>query len=266
MSITSEAKKEVQRLLLGGHKLQAIQYLTETFGVSSEEALMLVEAVEEQNETTEDLTDNDLHEDDEISMTALEGELKNKVIALLPDRKIEAVKLVKAELNVGLKEALEMVEEVQQEIDPNFTPSGTTSGCLAGGFTIFKLVFGFIGLAFLGVAGGIYYFQSQTIANSDLVNGKVVDLVYSTDGGSAPVISYPWQGKEKLYHSNTYSTPPAYKIDEIVPMYVNRNDATDVVVDTFSDRWLLIFIFGLIGFIFTAITVVILFFQKSIKA
>jgi hypothetical protein len=55
-------------------------------------------------------------------------------------------------------------------------------------------------------------------------------------------------------------------VNEEVEMFVNRNDPDDVVVNTFSDRWLFIFIFGLIGFIFTAIVVGLMFASKAIKA
>jgi hypothetical protein len=36
-----------------------------------------------------------------------------------------------------------------------------------------------------------------------------------------------------------------------VPIYVNKSDPDDIIVDTFVDRWLLITIFAGIGLIFS---------------
>jgi ribosomal protein L7/L12 len=265
MSFSSEAKKEVERLLQQGQKLQAIKYLTDNFQISLEEAKMLVETVENQVNPSGTLTTSPQIENS-INQTALDGQLKADVIRLLQvNKKIEAVKLVKTELNTGLKEALVMVEEVQKEIDPNYRSVKIGSGCFGGGLTLFKVIFGLIGITFLCVAGGVYYFQKKTIDNSDLVTGKVTELFHNNKGLSAPLIEYQVQGKTHVYRSSTYSSPPAYEVDEMVEMYVNRNNPDDVVVNTFSDRWFLIFIFGLLGSVFTAVAIGVMFVKRSLK-
>jgi ribosomal protein L7/L12 len=265
MSISSEAKKEVERYLLRGQKIEAVKYLRDSFGVTLEEAKILVDTLEGQLNVPNDSQQSDSPDHSSEQDTALDGPLKAKVISLLQvNQKIVAVKEVKEALGVSLKEALQLVDEVQQAVQPDFKASQFTSNATRTGATIFKLIFGLIGVTFMLIAVVIYYNQSQTISTSDRVTGHVIDFVYS-DGGSAPIIEYPWQGTTKLYRSTTYSTPPAYDQDEEVTVFVNRNDADDAIVDTFSDRWFVIFIFGLIGFIFTAITTGVIFAGRSFK-
>lgn len=265
MALSSEAKKEVERLLKDGQKLNAIHYLHETFQISLTDANTLVEVVEQeqmasspQNEFTPDLP---------ASTTALDGKLKEDVIRLLQaNQKLDAVKRVKSELHIGLKEALVMVEEVHQEIDPTQKFTKVGGGCLSGTFTLFLLIFGFIGVSLLGIAGLIYYFQAEEIANSELMKGRVTSFHFSGDSrGSAPVISYQWGGSERFYKSNTFSTPPAYELNEEVDLYVNRNNPKEVVVDTFTDRWLVITIIGGIGFFFTVFTLALVFVSRKLK-
>jgi ribosomal protein L7/L12 len=257
MSLTSEAKKEVERLLQSGQKIQAVKYLHDTFNISLLDAKTLVEAVEREQtpaQPTGEFSSTGFSSSTS-SQTALDGPLKAQVKALLiSNKKIEAVKLVKTELNTGLKEALVMVEEVHKEVDPNYQSVTIGTGCLGNTFKLMSVIFGFIGLLFLGIAAGIYYFQSKTINNSDLVQGRVIDIQYSGDG-AAPVITYVSGGKHRTWSSNTFSKPPAHDLNEQVAMYVNKDDPEDVIVDTFIDRWLLITIFGSIGLVFSLFTI-----------
>jgi ribosomal protein L7/L12 len=245
MSITTEAKTEVQRLLQQQQKVQAIKYLCDTFGISLQESKILVEAAEME------LSARAVAITNQTSSTSLSGPLKHEVTALLQiNKKIEAVKRVKSELNTSLKEALVLVEEVDKETNPNYRSVNLDSGCLRGGLKAFAVIFGLIGVIFLGIVGIIYYLQNQTINNSITTSGIVVDFRIQDGSGSAPVISYQLNSEKKLYYSSTYSTPSAYDLNEEVSLFINRSDPDDVIVDTFSDRWLLITIFGGIGSFF----------------
>jgi hypothetical protein len=244
MSITAEAKNEVQRLLQQQQKDEAVKYLCDTFGVSVSESQVLVEAVEKE-------MSQEIAPISQPSSTALDGPLKEEVIRLLQaNKKIEAVKRVKTDLNTGLKEALVLVEEVDKAINPNYRSVNLNTGCLKGGFRAVAVIFGFIGLGFIGITGILYYLEHQTIKNSDITKGVVVDFRTGDEGGSAPVISYEMDSKKKLYYSNTYSSPPAYEMNEEVSLFVNRSDPDDVIVDTFMDRWFLMVLFGGIGSFF----------------
>jgi ribosomal protein L7/L12 len=254
--VTSEAKKEVERLVRQGQKLQAIKYLMDTFGTTLDESKTLTETVElEIAAETAAIPPNIA----QVSASRIPANLRAEVFRLLQaKKKIDAIKLVKKELNTGLKEAAELVEEVEKEINPNYRSVKVNTGCIGGGFKLVGIFFGLIGFLLIAVAGIIYYFQSETIENSDRVTGVVIG--FETSGnGTAPVIAYSQNGQQKQYSSSTYSSPPAYELNEEVPLFVNRDNPDDVVVDTFSDRWLLIVVFGGIGAVFALFTVLFLF-------
>jgi phosphatidylglycerophosphatase A len=76
--------------------------------------------------------------------------------------------------------------------------------------------------------------------------------------GSAPVIEYEWDGKKWLYASKTYSTPPAYSVNEQIPIYLNRvKNPGEIIIDTFLGRWFLIALFGFLGLMFFCIPLLI---------
>lgn len=119
---------------------------------------------------------------------------------------------------------------------------------------ILLLIFGVVGSIFIAIAGVTFYNQSQSIEKSSLITAQVIRMEVNSEGLSAPVIEYEWEGKKWLYASSTFSKPPAYQLDEKVPVYVNRENPGEIVVNTFSDRWLLITLFAGLGSVFVAIT------------
>lgn len=236
---TSEAKKEVERLVRQGQKLQAIKYLMDTFGTTLAESKVLAEAVEREiaAEAGESLSNT-------LQGSALQGNLKGEVIQLLQaGKKLDAIKLVKQTNNTGLKEALKLVEELDKETNPNYRSVQVSSGCAGGASKVMAILFGLVAFLLLAVAGMIYYFQTETIKNSNQLTGVVIDF-QTSEGSTAPIIAYHQHGQEKRYKSTVYSTPPAYVLKEEVPMFVNRDDPDDVILDTFTDRWLAIVVLG----------------------
>lgn len=263
MDLSSEAKKEVQRLLAGGEKLRAVQYLHETFRISLLDAKTLVEVAEAEERSKQIASDLA----SPTSGTALEGDLKLEVVRLLKEnQKLEAIKLVRSRLGTPLKVTLDMVEEVQKELDPDFVPSQIGGGCLRGTVNALSLIFGFIAALLMSISGLIYYFQVQEIEASRLLTGTVTGFDYSGSSGSAPVVSYEWDGETRQYHSHTYSTPPAYSLNEAVEIYVNPNRPGEVIINTFTDRWLVISILGGIGSLFLLFALAILFIGSRFKS
>ncbi|MEO5603923.1 MAG: hypothetical protein ABIR06_23610 [Cyclobacteriaceae bacterium] len=201
--MTSEAKQEVARLLLAGEKTSAIQYLSDTYTISLQDAKLLVETLEAEMSTSSIVSANPIIK----SSTALDGKLKGEIILLLKTKgKIEAIKYVKKTLNIPLKEALMMVGEVARETNPNYA-ADNARGCLRGVSKGLGIFFGFVALLFVGSAGVIFYSQTQSIGNSDLVTGQVAEMRHIEEGGSAPVIQFEWKGMKRTYLSNTYSSP-----------------------------------------------------------
>ena len=165
----------------------------------------------------------------------------------------------------AMEEKLYLISDkpwLKQDTVPDESAKARLTGLLAGGRKIepgriFLLIFGAVGVLFLSVAGYIFYSQNQSIGKSDLVTGQVIRMKTNGDGMAAPVFEYEFDGRKWLHASSTYSSPPAYEVNEEVPIYVNREDPADITVDTFSDRWFLISIFGFMGLVFTGIPVLV---------
>jgi ribosomal protein L7/L12 len=260
MSITSEAKQEVVRLLNSGQKIEAVKYLQETFQISLSDAKTLVEAVEAEMNLPVNTIETIPTNTPAASETELWGPLKEEVKTLLiAGKKIEAVKLVRVQFRKGLKEALDMVEVVQKEIDPSLLPASSRSGCAGNLFKIVAAIFGFVTFILLGIAALIYYMDQDEISKSDRIQATVVDLRESDDGMFTPVIRYQYNGREHEYTSNFASNPPDYAINEVVFVYVNRENPEKVIIDSFSDRWLGLIIVAGLGLFFGFFTIILAF-------
>ena len=93
MSLTNEAKVEVQRLLQNGQKIKAIKYICDTFSVSLSDGKALVESI------ADEMAENPV-------AGVVDDELKAEVRNLINNHsKIEAIKFVKEWLDVSLSEA-----------------------------------------------------------------------------------------------------------------------------------------------------------------
>jgi ribosomal protein L7/L12 len=257
--MTSEAKQEVEKLLHDGQKSQAVQYLSNTFQVSLDDARMLVETLEMEIAARTPVASTTQFN----SGTTLDGPVKQEVIRLLEQRqKIEAVKYVKNHLRTGLKEALLWVEEVARETDPNYSAFNAT-GCVRGFIKAIGVFLAFVALMFFIGTAVIYYFQERSVSRSDLVEGKVTEVQYLEEGQAAPVISFQWKGKQRSYASNTYSDPPDYRVGQAIPIYVNREEPDDVLINTFEDRYALLVGLGVIGAVFGGFAIVCLYFARA---
>ena len=260
MSLTSEAKQEAEKLLRSGDRQGALEYLTSTFNVSSGDARVLLEALEQEIILRQGAS--------AASPAApADGNAKMKLVIgqfLEQGRKLEAVKYVRHVMNLDLREALTTVDKVGNEINPQYgaTNIAGISGCLrvvAKGLGAFLL---FVSLLFLAAAGIIYYFQLKSVSQSDRVSGKVTEMKSLDSDATAPVIEYEWKGKLRSHESHTYSSPPDYKVGEAVSLFVNREDTGDVIIDTFADRYALIVGLGFIGGVLCLISIVFLYFGR----
>ncbi len=256
MPLTSEAKKEVESLLQAGQKIKAIQYLNQTFNISEQDSTKLIVALEREMAINTGTLMSSAQ-----SATTLDGPLKTEVVRLLQNRrKLEAVKYVQNHLNIGLNEALMMVEEVEKEINPNYKSFNPT-GCLRRVAKGVGIIFGVVGIIFLGSGGITFYFQSQSIDNSDLVTATVIEMQY-LESGSAPVVEFEWKGEKRSYQSNTYSTTPDYQVNDTVSLYISREDPNEIVLNTFMERYALIVGLGVIGTVLSLISLLFLYFAN----
>jgi hypothetical protein len=256
--MTGEIKEEVEKLLRAGERPEAVQYLQNTFNISSEDATTLVEAVERETGISAEQAETGTGP----AATRIDGVLKTEVVELLKaGRKFDAVQVVRRNLHVGLREAVLRVEEVAREVNPNYHSFNAT-GCLqfvAKGFGIFLMI---VSIFFMAAAAIIYFFQSQSIGKSDRVNGLVTEMKSLDTGESAPVVAYEWKGNKRSYESTYYSSPPDYEVGQTVPLFVNREDPEDITLDTFSDRWALIVGLAVPGAFLLVVSIVFLYFGR----
>ncbi len=242
MEFSSDAKQQVQQHLRYGDRLAAIKYLCDTYKISINEAKILVEAAEKEMEARGGTPQPESVTDD----------VRTRVTdLLLKGKKIDAVNLVRKAYNVRLREAVARVEAVEKEINPNFK-SVQAGGCRKGAVRLFGFVFLVPGLLILGAAVLTYLGNSETIENGTTVPGTVVEMMYN-DGAAAPVVSYQWNGEEKTYRSSLYSNPPSFETGEQVNIIINNADPSEILIDSFSERWLGIIIMVVLGGIFALV-------------
>jgi hypothetical protein len=114
---------------------------------------------------------------------------------------------------------------------------------------IFYIAFGGVSALLLCIAAVIFYFNQRAANRYTSVEGVVISNDY--DGNMArPVIAYSWEGNDLTYTGNTYTSPPAFEENEKVELFVNPNDANDIWINSFSERWLAMTIVGGLGLVF----------------
>ena len=128
------------------------------------------------------------------------------------------------------------------------------------------LIFALIGT---GLAWGTYYAWSiseDLVANGLHARGTVIDLAYrrDDDGGGTyvPVVEFlDSAGETRIYHSTSGSNPPAYDRGERVDLYYDRENPERAMIDSFTDRWMLPLILGVMATVFGAAGYTVLFFM-----
>lgn len=252
MSMTHEARQEVERLLRSGQKIQALKYLSDTYGVTLQEGKLLLETLENELQAMPATSPSEIEQPE-----VFEGDYRKEIEHLLRDnKKLEAVKWLKTKYDLGLKEALDRVEIIEREINPTAKPVG--SGCALNVFRLVGSIFSLVGFILLGVGFLIYYVDKDIVQEQNKSHGIVTDLLHSGNM-SAPVITYTWQGKEYQYESNSYTSPSAFDYNEAVVLYVNPANPQEIVIDTFSERWLAITILGGLGIVFAGMGLIFVF-------
>lgn len=264
MSMSQKARREAERLLRNGQKIEALKYLADTYGVSLQESKLLVEALELELYNKPEAQPVPEVPEEEPSVTEdqnfFEDDDRKEIEHLLRTKsKIDAVKWLKVKRDLGLKEALTRVQIIEREINPNAPQAG--KGCATNIFLLVGSIFSLVGLLLLGIGGLIYYLDADIVQEQNKSQGVVTDLLHNGNM-SAPVITYTWQGKEYQYKSSSYTSPSAFDYNEVVTLYVNPKNPNEVVIDTFSERWLAIVILGGIGIVFAGMGLIFVFVSR----
>lgn len=90
--------------------------------------------------------------------------------------------------------------------------------------------------------------------------GRVVRML-SDDGSSKPVVMYTVAGQEYELIGTIGTSPPAFRVGEVVTVIYRPNEPSYAVIDSFVERWLFALIFGGIGVLLGSIGLLILLFK-----
>lgn len=174
-------------------------------------------------------------------------EQKQHVRQLLKEgKRIMAIKYLTEHFGLGLQDAKRMADLIQQDIIDDGEAIGTIKdrtlpnmkGCFLG-----KL-FQMISLIFLGLASYFFIDDYQMVIDGIQVTAVVVS------NPSKPIMEYEVAGELYTYEATVSSTPPSYYVGEEVNIYVNPDNPNQILIDTFTDRWLVVVILGSMGLIF----------------
>ena len=171
---------------------------------------------------------------------------------------MEAVKLVKEEFSLSLKDAMTLVEAMendraagatvfQQGKFPDRFGQGHSPGKV---LTMVPKIFMAVAVLLLAIAATVAYDTDESLAASEQVPGRVVDLVYASGGGYKPLVEYELEGKTLRREGGVASTPPSYEIGEEVVVYVSKENGWDVRIGGFLELWFLPMVLGFIGAVF----------------
>lgn len=200
-----------------------------------------------------------------------EREIKDQVSQLLRSgQRGQAKLLLQSKLGISEEEAEKLVRALEQEnpaqhmIIPSLTRGvntiNQTGGCVALFLRGFGLFFTLITLACYAFAVIMYFYYNHFISEEATVTGMVIDLEINSEGASAPIVEYDWNGETKLYKSAMHAAPPDYAPGDSVTLYVNPENPDEAIIDSFTERYLFSVIFAGVGtfFLFFAIAMFVI--------
>ncbi|MBL6447381.1 DUF3592 domain-containing protein [Fulvivirga sp. 29W222] len=174
---------------------------------------------------------------------------------LIKGRKIEAIKYLRTNFDLTLKDAKRLAELIDEDIAEGEyirKPGPFRSG----GVSALTYVFGLIGAIMLGI--GVYLYLSHR----NFVKEAEQTVAVVIHNPSQPVFEYKFEGQTYTYYSNIESQPPSYSVGEEVWVYVNPDDPHDVLINTFMDRWFVITLVGGMGVIFSSVSLLVFFLTR----
>jgi hypothetical protein len=200
-------------------------------------------------------------------------DIKEELISLVyAGRKEEAIKRLQLLHGATREEAEQLlklaVKESSSPIDffKRAAKAGTShlskeKGCKQSIYGMIAYGFGFFGIPLLLAASGIFIYQLYFISNSTRVIGVVSEVPDDASTQYRSVISYPVNGKTYSTQSTVTSSAPQYYVNDPVPLFVNNENPSDVMIDNFLERWMILTIIGCPGILFTLMMMV--FLRKS---
>ncbi len=180
---------------------------------------------------------------------------KQKVRKLLiADRKVDAIRFLREKFGLSLADARRMAEAIDSHIEAHeyhktiqhtaSNGSHVSPKKKQAGASVAGLIFGLVGLGLLLGALFSFFNQKEFMESAVTVEGVVVSEP------SQPLFEYEYEGQIHSFRSSVSSEPPSYYVGEKVVIFVNPEDPTDIMIDTFIDRYLFMIILGGMGSVF----------------
>ena len=184
---------------------------------------------------------------------ALSEATTNKIKVLLYEGKHREAEAVLVE-ETGLSEesAQEYIKKMAASLDkPKLAESSKSRK-----YTPY--IFMVVSLAAWIAAVVVYINKQNKMENSIITSAQVIKFVVSDGGGFAPILKYEIDGTEYQVTSSMYSNPPAYEPNEIIEIYVSKDDPYDVMINSFTSKWLAVIILAFFGLVLDIVGVVAL--------
>jgi hypothetical protein len=176
----------------------------------------------------------------------------NKIkVLLFEHKKEEAESVLVTEAGLSETEAKSYLSRLEASLDKTNTKPNKTAVFIVMG----------VGFVMWGLAIYFYTDKNSQLSNSYLATGVVVDFIIND--GAAAVISYEVAGTQYEYISNIYSNPPAFELNETVEIYIDNQDPTEITINSFINKWLLVTIFASFGLVLDLIGLLLLKLKTS---
>lgn len=239
-------KDKINDFLRKGKKIEAVKYLRDYHQLSLKEASDWVAFI------SGDAPVPPAAAQENISFN-IQGDQKVKWL-LQHDKYLEAINHVRTEKKLSLKAAKEYVDRFSAETGIRI-PASTRWNWNSSSMGMF--IFLLVGSIFLITSLSLAWRDYEFYRNSTKANGKVISLQYATgtdpESGAVPIVEYTWRGQKQQVAGDTYSNPPAVEIGEHIEVLISQQDSRQVKLNIISERYFLIFIFGILGTVFFAI-------------
>lgn len=130
-----------------------------------------------------------------------------------------------------------------------------------------SLALGFVGLLLLTASAYDVHRTLRFLASAHVASGTVVDLVVRQRRGFYPV--FTWVDETGQAHrkvSNGASTPPRFDKGQTVRIYYTPSNTDDALIDDFFEIWFFALITGVLGAIFSAVSVLLWIYRRAFFA
>jgi len=187
-------------------------------------------------------------------------------------KKLKAVRHLQDHFDLTAAQALALTEQVSKEmekegLDTNLVfqqeiKSRVTQSLKASKIPkVIGSIFVFFGLGMLGIVVYTYITDSSFIEHAILIEGKCTgyDSYQSSNdnGGSTTmytaIFAYEHGGEVYTHYSGSSSSSQDYDYNEVVEIYIDPDNPSNALVNSFWERWFLIILLGFMGSLFTGL-------------